>query len=103
MTEEQTGPQLHDRATRGETLSEEEQTRLARWYHEEDEREVKRLGLDRPEGELPDLSVRIEASLVQIRSLTEQLHELSAQNDGLRRDILMLRREVAQRTSTQPA
>ena len=41
MTEEQTGPQLHDRATRGETLSEEEQTRLARWYHEEDEREVK--------------------------------------------------------------
>jgi hypothetical protein len=46
MVSDELGEQLHDRATRGETLSVEEQRQLDRWYTAQDHAEMAMLNLD---------------------------------------------------------
>jgi hypothetical protein len=46
MVSDELGKQLHDHATRGETLSVEEQRQLDRWYTAQDHAEMAMLNLD---------------------------------------------------------
>ncbi len=72
------GQQLHDRATRGHSLSTEQQEQLEAWYAEMDRAEAADLGLDKeaPEGALP---AHIEKTLVEIAGATRRIRELDRQ------------------------
>ncbi len=93
---------LHDRATRGEDLSPEEQERLDAWYEAQDQAEAEQLGVD-VEPAPESLEARIDSTLRQIIDATERIRMVTAENKGLRSEIATLRLELAQRHSPQGA
>ena len=94
MISDELGKQLHDRATRGETLTAEEQARLESWYAVQDSAEMKELGLAEKEETASTLKAQVDAALAQLAAVTQRIQELAAENDALRREIAALRRQV---------
>ncbi len=96
------GQQLHDRATRGQKLSEEEQEQLEGWYFEMDRAEAAELGLriEAPEDALPS---RIEKTLAEIASATRRIRELDRRAREIEQENGALRLRLSRRLSTQGA
>jgi len=93
----------HDQATRGEQLSAEEQAQLENWYALQDDAERQMLGLTTNEETLATLQTQIEATLTQIVTVTRRIQETASENEALRREIAVLRRQVAGLSTLQPA
>ena len=79
-----TGPNLHDRRTRGQTLSDEEQVILQRWYEDQDQMEddllqqARRVDIPRePHSRLLDLMSQLEV-------VSRHIREVAAANEQLR-------------------
>lgn len=95
--------QLHDRATRGETLSAEEQRQLENWYLSQDIAEHQALGLAAGEKALASLQAQIDAALAQLTLTTKHIQEVASENENLRRQIAALRRQLASVLEMQSA
>ncbi len=95
--------ELHDRFSRGETLSAEEQKQLRDWYASQDAAESKILGLTTSEKTAASLQAQIDAALAQLMAVTKRIQEVASENDTLRREITTLRRQLMQRFGAQPA
>lgn len=92
---------LHDRATRGEALSGEEQAQLEQWYAANDNAEQGILSSVAASTANSDLQVQVTTVLERCITLARHIQELSHYNDDLRRDIAQLRQQVARHL--QPA
>jgi len=103
MTADELGKQLHDRATRGETLTDAEQVQLERWYAFQDQAESQALGLTDESQTLETLRIQIETALTQLTIATRRIQEISAENEVIRRDITTLRKQLAEQTISHPA
>jgi hypothetical protein len=103
MTSEDVLRQLHDRATRGEELSSEEQAQLENWYALQDSAETQALGLAPDEDRLGALQAQVEAALTELMAVTRRSQETSSENEALRREIIALRRQLVSSTTLQPA
>ena len=79
--------QLHDRATRGQSLTAAEQEELARWYAEQDASESAQLSAAPPLPALNALRTEVEQSIAQLRAVTEQIQHLTVENVELRREV----------------
>ena len=99
MTEPQ---ELHDRATRGVALSDEEMAQLNAWYAQEDEAEARLLGVSDGAEKTDVLQTQIKAALTQVAAVTRQIQRLMLQNEELRREVAVLKQRLAQRL-TVPA
>lgn len=75
---------LHDRASRGLSLSPKEQAQLDAWYADQDASEHALLAGRITSGDTPDLQVLIEHSLSQLAQAARHIQELSRQNVALR-------------------
>jgi hypothetical protein len=95
--------QLHDKATRGEGLSAEEQARLENWYALQDQIEGQTLGLPTHEKTATTLQAQVEAALTQLMTVTNRIQQVAAENEALRRKITALRRQLAGSATLQPA
>ncbi len=95
--------QLHDRSTRGETLSPVEQKQLEEWYANEDAAESKTLSLAASEKKMSSLQAQIDAALAQLTTVAKRIQEVASENESLRHEIAALRRQLMQRLGTQPA
>ena len=100
-----TGQQLHDRATRGETLTEAEQGSLASWYERQDAEEAALLGASAPmtEAALRHLRGEVEAASARMLAATQAIQAQVAENERLRQEIAALTQRLAQSASSQPA
>jgi hypothetical protein len=98
-----TEEQLHDKATRGETLSAEESARLQEWYARLDREEVATLDKAFPSTSVAEVHTQIEAALAQLATVTQHIQALTAENAALRREIVSLQAQLAQRPTPQPA
>ena len=94
MVSDSSGLELHDKATRGQKLSAEEETLLQAWYAEQDRAENTLLNLSDDEN-AASLQAQVETTLAQIITITKQIEETSAENDRLRREIASLRQQLA--------
>ncbi len=96
------GQKLHDRATRGQKLSTEEQEQLEAWYAKMDRAEAADLGLGKeaPEGALPAL---IEKTLAEIAGATRRIRELDRQAREIEQENGALRARLSRHLSTQHA
>ena len=93
--------QLHDRATRGETLTESEQRTLNTWYAQQDEVESALLGSS-PVASLSTLQAQVDAALVRLQSVSQRIQILTEENDALRQQNDALVEQLKQ-TPTQTA
>lgn len=94
---------LHDRATRGETLSADEQMRLAAWYDAEDKLERDALGQNPVSDFADDLRKKTGEALARLSVAVEQTQRLTAQNEVLRQENNRLRQQLAQPPMPQVA
>ena len=92
------GAILHDRATRGEVLTEPERAALEAWYRQQDEAEVRLLHAE----QLPILEGipgDVQGVLSRIKETASRIQALDLQNASLRQEIASLQ----QRLSTKVA
>lgn len=88
---------LHDKATRGEQLTPEEQRDLEQWYAQQDKIEADVLNIPALDAVDTNLHGQVHATLDQILIVTRQIQELSIENDAIRREIAELQQRLAQR------
>jgi peptidoglycan hydrolase CwlO-like protein len=103
MISDDLGQQLHDRSTRGEILSADEQAQLEEWYASQDQAESGTLGLTAVEPTLSRLQAQVDAALIQLTTVTKRIQDIAAENESLRREIATLRRQLANLPASQPA
>jgi predicted RNase H-like nuclease (RuvC/YqgF family) len=94
--------QIHDRATRGEPISAEERSQLDQWYARMDAEEGALLNRGQPQ-ELAALRGRIDAAVAQVRVVTQRIQTLTTENETARREVAALQRQLAQKSTPQPA
>ncbi|MEZ4861107.1 MAG: hypothetical protein R3C14_07370 [Caldilineaceae bacterium] len=106
---------LHDRATRGDTLVDDEKKRLHAWYAELEQQEAQVLfGKPTPppmaiiknagvEEKLSRLQQEVDALLLQLNETTARLREVMEQNKHLRSEIALLKTQVAQQIALDRA
>ena len=94
MISDDLGQDLHDRSTRGETLSAEEQLQLERWYEAQDKLESHMLALTPDEKALANLQSQIEGALTPLISLTNRIQQVASENELLRQEINSLRHQL---------
>jgi len=103
MVSDDLAPQLHDKATRGQSLSAEERAHLENWYALQDNAESAVLGLTAAEKTSDTLQAHIDAALTQLITVTQRIQEIAAENETLRREIATLRHQLAHLPTPQPA
>ena len=114
MVSDEPGEQLHDRATRGETLSAEEQRQLDmftsfsslaslnRWYTTQDYAEMAMLNLDTATKTVTSLQTQVDSVLIQLGFVTKRIQEIAEENEALRKEVAIFRRKLAQQMVMQP-
>jgi hypothetical protein len=103
MSTDTAGQQLHDRATRGESLSAEERAQLDAWYARLDAEEGAVLAGAVPPGSITALQAQIATALAQLGTVTQHIQAVTAENAAVRQEITALRRLLAQKSTPQPA
>lgn len=101
MIDDAVGRMLHDKATRGIVLSQDEQTQLEQWYRAQDNAEATALSLTTSPA-LANLQTQVTVALARSIELAQGIQDLTEQNDALRREIDILRQQVARRFPLQP-
>jgi hypothetical protein len=101
MISENAGQSLHDRATRGEILTDNEQVLLSDWYESQDQIEVEMLGLARavPEKLTQFLQIQIKTGLEKLMLLTQQIQQIITENEALKREISLLQSQLTRRAA----
>ncbi|MCG8348271.1 MAG: hypothetical protein MI924_10890 [Chloroflexales bacterium] len=94
---------LHDRASRGDSLTEEEQRTLQAWYDEQDTSETALINQPHPAESLFQLQEQMIQAARQLEAITQQITTTIATNNALRLEIARLQARVAQLTPEQAA
>ncbi len=103
MTIDEKGKALHDKASKGEKLSQEEQRLLEQWYAKMDQEESISLGMAKQTEFLNNLKAQIETALSQLVKLSNRIQQIALENDKLRNENEALRRQLAKRIDQLPA
>jgi len=103
MNSDDLGQDLHDRATRGEQLSPENQMQLDAWYAAQDRAEMETLSGTMPVRDAAILQTQVDAAMEQLTTLSRRIQKTAAENAALRREINILRRRLAAQVVLQPA
>lgn len=79
--------ELHDRATRGQPLTDPEKAQLAAWYTQQDEVENNLINAAKTPQTTEVLQAQSKAALGQVAVMTQRIQDLMCQNEELRREI----------------
>lgn len=97
MISEDVGVRLHDRATRGQSLTAEERNLLTEWYRQLDEEEAQQFAEAQSASPSMDTQADIDNLLAQLALSAQRMRILAAENDRLRCEIDELHRQLAQK------
>jgi len=103
MIPDDLGRHLHDRATQGEPLSAEDQAQLEAWYAAQDRVEMEALGVAEMAKDTTILQTQIDSATMHLTTISRRIQKTAAENAALRREINMLRHQLATQTVPQPA
>jgi hypothetical protein len=96
MIAEISGQQLHDRATRGESLSAEERIRLDAWYASQDQSEADAMGRASEPFSMAALRAKVDAAVAQLSTVAQQIQRLTTENEAVRSEIADLQTKLSQ-------
>ncbi|MDM8518873.1 hypothetical protein QUF64_02410 [Anaerolineales bacterium HSG6] len=96
MINEEISLQLHDRFSRGETLTPQEHQHLESWYAYQDGLEMTQLQTMPVVPSITLLQEKIETLLQQLITVTQQIRELMAENEQLRQNNAALRHQLTE-------
>ena len=102
MVSDELGKRLHDRATRGESLSVQERGQLEAWYAAQDRAEVEALDLTTTET-VTALQTQVDSVLDQLEIAAKRIQEISRENEKLRAEIAALHHRLAQQAAARAA
>jgi predicted nucleic acid-binding Zn-ribbon protein len=105
MISDDNAQQLHDKFTRGEPLSPEEQTQLEEWYAVQDKIESQILGLSATthKTNIAAIQSQVDAALTQLTTVTTRIQDIASENEALKKEISALRRQLAHQTPVMQA
>lgn len=103
MIPDDIGQKLHDRATRGENLTAEEQESLRHWYARHDQEEAAQLGAAPAPSRLAELQARVQQATAQVVAQARHIEALTADNAQLRQEVASLQRLLSVKLAGQPA
>ena len=103
MNSDDLGRDLHDRATRGEQLSSENQMQLDTWYVAQDRAEMEALSEAMLVRDSAILQTQVDAMMEQLSTISRRIQKTATENAALRREINMLHRRLATQAVPQPA
>ena len=89
---------LHDKYTRGGTLSAEEHAQLKSWYEYQDSLEAQQLNVSAETmggQDLASLKAQIDVALLQLSTVAARIQTVSTENELLRQETERLRHRVA--------
>lgn len=93
MISDKNGLELHDKASKGEALTEQEKAQLELWYSQLDSGEV---FSKKAEEQSPDLlKGQIETALVQLLKTTQRLQKIAAENEVIKRENQAIKLKLA--------
>jgi hypothetical protein len=98
----ETGQKLHDRATRREALTAEEQKQLRMWYAQHDQEETMQLSAAPVPSQLADLETRVQQVSGQVVAQAQHIEAMTAENTRLRQEIATLQRLLSEKLAGQP-
>ena len=99
MTEQTEGARLHDRSTRGESLTDAERAILDRWYQDGDEAEAALLAAQRPTASQNAVPSDLSSALAMIRETVASIETIHQQNATLREEIAALQQRLTLRAA----
>ena len=102
MIKDEKGKALHDKASRGEKLSEQEQRQLEDWYAQQDKMELESIQLSVGEESLSDLQAQVEAALAQLVKLTSRIQQVASENEQLRNENTTLLYQLTKQLGQRP-
>lgn len=88
------GAILHDKSTRGEPLTPEEQVVLDAWYVSQDQEEAKILQRTQPTTAIEKIQAQIDTALAHMQEMARNIQQAIAENERLKRENASLRREL---------
>lgn len=94
MINDERGKVLHDKASRGEQLSEAEKQQLEKWYAYQDRLELEAIQLPAKDAVISDLQAQIETAMDELFKLTNRIKKVTAENEQLRKENAILLRKV---------
>jgi hypothetical protein len=94
---------LHDRATRGERLSADEQAALETWYAQQDQAESQLLLAQAPPETLEHLRAQVATAAAQLETVSQRIREVLDQNEQTRHEIALLQRQLSQHSTDRAA
>jgi hypothetical protein len=100
MISDVVGRQLHDRASRGGSLSANERQQLEEWLLAQDHAESNLLSSKGDAPTLADLRSQIDAALEKVAVVTGNIRQLSEGNDVLRNEVGTLRNRLADHSAS---
>lgn len=103
MSLDERAKQLHDKVTRGFTLSGEEQAQLDAWYAEQDQHEHLVLSSMSASQRLTTLQTQVETALAQLLTTTQRIQDLTVHNETLRQEIAVLQHQLPLVSTRAPA
>jgi hypothetical protein len=103
MTTDDIGKQLHDRATRGQSLTAEERKFLDEWYRRLDEEEAQQLAKTATAPNQRATHAEIDKLLAQLVLSAQRMQAVAAENEKLRQEIEDLHRRLAEKQTARSA
>ncbi len=94
---------IHDRATRGEHLTAEEQAALEAWYLQQDRSESQLLRDHAQPEPLVDLRAQVASAAAQLETVTLHIREVLEANEKVRHEIALLQRQLVHQPADRAA
>ena len=101
MINDELGKALHDKASRGEQMSETEQQQLEEWYAYQDRLELEAIQLPTNDTPISDLQSQVEAAFEQLVKLSNRIQKVAAENEQLRNENAILLDQLSQQFGRQ--
>jgi hypothetical protein len=94
MISDKLGLQLHDKATMGEALTDEEKAQLEAWYVQQDNTES--YPAKATDNVVGALRSQIESALTQLMKLTQRIQRVASENETLRQENQSIKLQLTQ-------